>query len=77
MPTFTLHYQDDGVGLDKRVEFDGSCPGAALGVARNERPGRQATLLVDGAPLCRLGQTDHGLWIVAMADRPHTEKSQT
>jgi len=70
VPTFALHYEDDGVGLDKRVEFDGTSPAVALEVAGAERPGRRATLLVDGEPLCRLGQTDHGLWIVAMAAHP-------
>ncbi len=67
MPTFTLHYEDDGLGLDKRVEFDGSSPATALEIASSEPPGREAILSADGQPICRLAHADRGLWVVARA----------
>lgn len=65
MPTFTLRYEDDGLGLDKRVEFDGEHPALALSLSAGETPGRRAILLADGKPLCRLGHEEDGFWIVA------------
>lgn len=70
MPTFTLRYDDDGLGLDKRVEFDGTNPAIALNLASGEAPGRRAVLLADGKPLCRLGREAGGFWVVAQSDCP-------
>jgi hypothetical protein len=70
MPTFTLRYDDDGLGLDKRVEFDGTTPAIALNLASGEAAGRRAVLLADGKPLCRLGREVDGFWIVAQPNCP-------
>ncbi|MBE1526922.1 hypothetical protein GGC65_001378 [Sphingopyxis sp. OAS728] len=67
MPTFTLRYKDDGLGLDKRVEFDATSPAVALGVASAEREGRRAILLADGEPLCELARESEGYWRIAGA----------
>jgi hypothetical protein len=57
MTTFTLRYDEDGLGLDKRIEFDAGNPAQALSIAQGEAEGRWAELSVDGRPLCRLGRT--------------------
>lgn len=62
-PTLALHYEDDGLGLGKRLLFEASSLAAALDVTA----GRQAQLFLDGTPVCRLLKADdtHPYWIVA------------
>jgi hypothetical protein len=52
--TYTLRYDDDAVGIGKRVEFEAANAAYALEIARGEADGRRALLLENGRPLCRL-----------------------
>ena len=56
MTTFTLRYAEDGLGLEKRVEFDAGNPAQALLIAQGEAEGRWAELSADGKTICRLGR---------------------
>lgn len=67
MKTFTLRYADDGLGLEKRVEFDADTPAQALEIARGEAAGRWAELSIEGRPICRLGREGTGAdhyWVI-------------
>jgi hypothetical protein len=66
-----LRYEDDALGIEKRVEFEAQSAAYALEIARAEVDGRQALLLENGRPLCRLMKALPGeapYWIIA--DRP-------
>jgi hypothetical protein len=70
--TYTLRYDDDALGIGKRVEFEAANAAYALEIARGEADGRRALLLENGRPLCRLEKAAPGdatFWIVA-ADTP-------
>jgi hypothetical protein len=70
--TYTLCYEDDAVGIGKRVEFEATNAAVALEIALGEADGRRALLLESGRPLCRLQKAAPGdatFWIVA-ADVP-------
>ncbi|MBW8296377.1 hypothetical protein [Sphingopyxis sp.] len=54
--TYTLRYDDDAFGVSKRIEFEAASPATALEIAQGEARGREALLLVDGLPLCRLSK---------------------
>lgn len=65
--TYTLRYDDDALGLSKRIEFEAESPAIALEIAQGEADGRQAVLLVDGQPLCQLAKApaeDGPFWII-------------
>ncbi len=67
MTTFTLRYREDGLGLEKRIEFDAGNPAPAFSIAQGEAEGRWAELSADGKPICRLGRTgtDAGdYWVI-------------
>ncbi len=66
-PTIMLQYDDDHIGLEKRLFFEASTPAAALEIAAGEAAGRSARLFVDGAPICSLLKADeeNPYWIVA------------
>lgn len=69
--TYTLRYEDDSLGIEKRIEFEAVSAAYALEIARAEAEGRRALLLENGRPLCRLVKAlagDAPYWIVA--DRP-------
>lgn len=71
--TYTLHYEEDALGVEKRVEFEARTPAFALEIARSEAEGRQALLLENGRPLCRLVKAlsgDASYWIVAQRPTP-------
>lgn len=66
--TYSLHYEEDALGIAKRVEFEARSAAYALEIAVAEADGRQALLLEDGRPLCRLIKALPGeapYWIVA------------
>lgn len=66
--TYSLHYEDDALGIAKRVEFEAGSAAYAWEIALAEADGRQALLLEDGRPLCRLIKALPGeapYWIVA------------
>ncbi|HET6526875.1 hypothetical protein [Sphingopyxis sp.] len=68
MATYTLRYQDDGLGVEKRVEFDADSPARALGIAQGEAEGRWAELCIDGKPVCRIGRAGTGAgdyWVIS------------
>lgn len=67
MATYRLNYAEDGLGLEKRVEFDADSPAHALEIARCEAEGRWAELSVEGRSICRFGREGVGLdhfWII-------------
>lgn len=71
--TYTLCYDDDALGLPKRIEFEAESPAMALEIAKGEADGRQARLLVDGEPLCQLVKApaaDAPYWIIARDTGP-------
>lgn len=71
--TLVLHYDDDGIGLEKRLFFEAATPAAALEIAAGEAAGRHARLFVDGRPLCSVvkADEDHPFWVIAAsAGRP-------
>jgi len=66
--TYTLRYEEDALGLPKRIEFEAESPAAALEIAMGEAEGRRALLLADGEPLCQLVKAAADpapFWIVA------------
>jgi hypothetical protein len=66
--TYTLRYDDDALGVPKRIEFEAASPATALEIAQGEARGREALLLVEGLPLCRLAKAadaDPPYWIIA------------
>ncbi|MBJ7501188.1 MAG: hypothetical protein JHC57_15645 [Sphingopyxis sp.] len=68
MTTFTLRYDEDGLGLEKRIEFDAGNPAQALLIAQGEAAGRWAELSANGKPICRLGRAGAGAgdyWVIA------------
>lgn len=66
-PTLTLYYDEDDIGLEKRLLFEAENPAGALEIAAGEAAGRTARLFVDGMPLCSLlkADQDNPYWIVA------------
>lgn len=75
-----LHYDDDGIGLEKRLLFEAATPAAALEIAAGEAAGRHARLFVDGTPLCSLVKAgeDNPFWVIAAsAGRPTCAPNST
>lgn len=74
--TFSLYYDDDDVGIAKRVEFEAPNAALALDIAGGEAEGRLVILCEGARPLCRLVKSAAGtapLWVVlsaASADGP-------
>ena len=67
MITYTLRYEEDGLGIEKRVEFEAETPAQALLIAQGEVEGRWAELCADGQPVCRLGRQSIGAgnyWVI-------------
>lgn len=67
MATYTLCYEDDRRGLEKRVHFEAATPAVALEIAQGEAGGRWALLLCEGEVLCRLEREAVGLseyWLI-------------
>lgn len=62
--SYSLQFDDDGIGLPKRVEFEAVSAGAALEIAEEQCDGRWAVLLCDGAALCRVGRSA-GAWMIS------------
>ncbi|HZG32935.1 MAG TPA: hypothetical protein VEZ59_06645 [Sphingopyxis sp.] len=78
--TLMLHYDDDDIGLEKRLLFEAASLAAALEIAAGEAAGRHARLFVDGTPLCSLlkADEDNPYWIVAAsATRGKDEATST
>jgi len=66
--TYTLRYEEDALGIDKRIEFEAASPAYALEIAGAEAEGRRALLLENGRPICALVKAAAGdapLWIIA------------
>ncbi|WP_192648720.1 hypothetical protein [Sphingopyxis sp. OAS728] len=66
--TYTLCYEDDCRGLEKRVRFEAENAAVALEIARGEAGGRWAILMCEGEILCRLEREAVGsseYWVVA------------
>ncbi len=69
--SYSLQFEDDGVGLARRVEFEAASAGAALEIAEEQCNGRWAVLLCDGAALCRVGRSA-GAWMIS-SHQPSTK----
>lgn len=65
MPTFTLHFDDDGIGVDKRVEFDAANPALVFSLLEADRPCRQAALWSGNKPIGTLRRNANGVWQLA------------
>ncbi len=52
---YSLRFEEDGVGLPKRVEFDAASASIALEIAEQECNGRSAILLCEGKVICQIG----------------------
>lgn len=62
-----LRYEDDGLGVEKRVEFEADSPAQALLIAQGEAEGRWAELSADGQRICQLGREGLGAanyWVI-------------
>lgn len=67
MITYMLRYEDDGLGVEKRVEFEADTPARALLIAQSEAEGRWAELSANGRSICRLGRENVGAgnyWVI-------------
>ena len=62
--SYSLLFDDDGVGLAKRIEFEAASASVALEIAERECDGRWALLVCDGKPVCRVGH-NAGTWTIA------------
>jgi len=60
MLTCSLRYADDGVGVEKRVEFRANDPAAALAFAHREASRRSAELWCEDRKLCTLRRVGAG-----------------
>ena len=77
--TYTLCYDDDALGLPKRIELEAESPAMALEIAEGEADGRQARLLVDGEPLCQLVKApaaDAPYWIIGREPKANPQPFQ-
>lgn len=64
MQTYRLKFTDDGIGVDKIVEFDATNQAEALQVLQRHAKGRWTELWHNGVRLCRLFREGDGLfWI--------------
>ena len=61
--SYSLQFDDDGVGLPKRIEFEAASAGIALEIEERECDGRWALLVCDGQALCRVGHNG-GTWTI-------------
>ncbi len=68
--SYSLQFDDDGIGLPKRVEFEATSAGAALEIAEEQCNGRWAVLLCEGAVLCRVGRSA-GAWMISAHPASH------
>lgn len=77
-PTIMLQYDDDAIGIGKRLLFEADTPAIALEIAAGEAAGRHASLFVDGAPVCSLLKAgdEHPYWIVAAPAGGTTDAAQ-
>lgn len=67
--SYSLQFDDDGIGLPRRVEFEASNAGAALEIVEEQCDGRWAVLLCDGTALCRVGHSA-GAWMITAYPAP-------
>lgn len=75
--TYTLCYQEDGRGVEKRIRFEARSAAVALDIACGEAEGRWALLLCGEEILCRLEREAVGpgcLWVIDAA-LPNGESS--
>lgn len=64
MNTYRIVLDDDGVGLDKRIEFEAEDAAQALMVLEREGRGRRAKVWENEAPLCSLVRLREGFWTI-------------
>lgn len=69
MQTYRLKFEDDGIGVDKIVEFDSPNQGEALLVMQNHARGRWAELWHEGRLLCGVCRERDGLFLVVPRSR--------
>ena len=66
MQSYRLKLADDGIGIEKFIEFDGLDASSALSVLGNEMAGRRAELWTGERLVCTLEQDSEGggFWCV-------------
>lgn len=66
MHTYRIKLADDGIGVERTIEFEGEDTAAALNVLSTIDGGRRAELFEDGNFVCTLKQDQRfkGLWKV-------------
>ena len=60
MQTFRLKLADDGIGMEKFIDFDGLDASSALSVLSNECEGRRAELWNGGNLVCTIERDREG-----------------
>ncbi len=60
MQSYRLKLADDGIGIEKFIEFDGVDASSALSVLGNEMSGRRAELWTGERLVCTLEQDGEG-----------------
>ncbi|KHK90891.1 hypothetical protein [Novosphingobium malaysiense] len=62
--TYRLKFEDDGLGVDKIVEFMAPDPAKALMIAGLEAANRYAELWQGNKRICRLRRTEEQVWLI-------------
>ena len=68
---YSLRFEEDGIGLPKRVEFEAASASVALEIAEHECNGRSALLVCEGKAVCRIGH-HAGAWQITPLPQPPT-----
>lgn len=58
---YSLRFEEDGIGLPKRVEFEAASASLALEIAEQECHGRSALLVCEGKAICQVSH-HAGAW---------------
>lgn len=65
--TYRLKFEDDGLGVEKTVEFTAPDASEALIIAGKEASGRNVELWRGDERLCRLAHSEDKVWTLAPA----------
>lgn len=68
--SYSLRFDDDGIGLQKRVDFEAVSTSIALEIAESECNGRWALLICEGTAMCQIGHNAGAWLIVPVPPRP-------
>lgn len=65
MAVYMLKFFDDGIGIDKIIQFKAEDPGTALTVAKIEAPDRDAELWEGFRKLCTIRRSSADVWSIS------------